>query len=562
MIKMVAFKLLNIINRHKLWPPLILAIVCIILYLKVISGLDKYDYMYEATKFGTRNAFLIGWGLLTFIYFRELIYKKKTGRIYAIDKLKFEDKSYLQLMDTYKDAEPYKIDPKTLPKEDWQTSEGIVLGRYKGGLIKRSAFEKGGEGVNVGVFGLPGTGKTATILIVTALIYGGSILCLDIKGDILSATKNKRNIKIFAPDDPDNSYHYNPLSGFYGLRENDDKTEYIENIAAILVPKEREKYWYQTGRALFCGISFIVLDKKPRATLPDIAKAILKSDADEWIRIIKVSDCELAQLYTNTLFGSSVINLQGAYGSLANVVRPFSTGRMSRLLNDDGDAISPIDLDRGYDVYIEIPEKKISTYSFITTIIVQQFMDSFRDRPDKSANIRQQPVLFMLDEFPRLHFDFETISSAMSTFRSKCVSVMTAMQSISQLTNAYGPNAMDEFVDLLHYFAIISAQNPRSRDFFKELIGDKKVLKASSGNGYQETREYIFQSADFANLGDNVIIYDNGKYILAEKIYWYKEFEDNPTLSLPSPDYDSISYDNRDYEDFLVGGENDESIYL
>ena len=555
MIKMIAERLLSIIKKYKLWPVIVFGIICILLCCRAVEKLDR-SVFYEATKQGTRFLYLVIWGLPTFIYVREVVYKRKTGRTLVVDKMKY-DRNFFELMDYYKDADPYRIDPNELPKEAWQRSEGIILGRFKGGLIKRSAFEKGGEGVNIGVFGLPGTGKTAAVLIITALVYGGSILCLDIKGDILSATKRFRKIRIFAPDDPENSCHYNPLAGFYGLTEDDDKTEYIERIAAILVPKEREKYWYQTGRALFCGISFIMLDRDSRATLPDIARAILKGSSTEWISIIRDSDCELAQLYTNTLFKSSETNLQGAYGSLANVVRPFATGRMSRILNDDGDVLSPADLDTGYDIYIEIPEKKIDTYSFITTIIVQQFMDSFRDRPDKTTSIRQQPVLFMLDEFPRLHFDFDTISSAMSTFRSKCVSVMAAMQSISQLSNAYGNDARDEFVDLLHYFAIISAQNPVSREFFQKLIGDKKVLKSTSDSSSQETREFIFQSSDFANLGDNVIIYDNGRYILAEKIFWYKDFDENAFQKMLPESSSGVSYDK-----FLDYGERSEDDFL
>lgn len=562
MIRYLISRLLHIIKRYKLWPPIGVGVVCVILYIRAVADLDNFDSMYDITRSSTRFLFFAIWGIFTFIYMREVIYRKKTGRTYAIDKMKY-DRNFFQLVDYYKDADPYQLDPDTLDKENWQDSEGIILGRFKGGLIKRSAFEKGGEGVNVGVFGLPGTGKTAAILIITALVYGGSILCLDIKGDILNATRKYRRIRVFAPDDPEHSCHYNPMSGIYNMTEDDDKIEFVERIAAILVPKEREKYWFQTGRALFCGITFIMLDRYPRATLPDIARAILKGSSTEWISIIKDSECELAQLYTNTLFKSSETNLQGAYGSLANVVRPFATGRMAHLLNDDGDVLSPSDLDAGYDIYIEIPEKKIDTYSFITTIIVQQFMDAFRDRPDKSVNIRQQPVLFMLDEFPRLHFEFETISSAMSTFRSKCVSVMAAMQSISQLSNAYGAEARDEFVDLLHYFAIISAQNPVSREFFQKLIGEKKVLKATSDSSSQEAREYIFQSADFANLGDNVVVYDNGKYILAEKIFWYKDFDErafleSPTFSSAGITYDKfLPYDGHTEDEYLLKDDSD-----
>lgn len=562
MIRYLINSLLHIIKRYKLWPPIGIGAVCVILYIRAADNIDRFDSMYDITRSSTRFLFFAIWGLFTFIYMREVIYRKKTGRTYAIDKMKY-DRSFFQLIDYYKDADPYQLDPDTLDKENWQDSEGIILGRFKGGLIRRSAFENGGEGVNVGVFGIPGSGKTAAVLILTALVYGGSVFCIDIKGDILRATHKHRRIRIFAPDDPDHSCHYNPMSGYYDLTENDEKIDYIETMAAILVPEEREKYWYQTGRALFCGICFIVLDKNPRATLPDIARAALRGSAPEWIQIIRNSDCELAKLYTDTLYKSSEINLQGAFGSLGQVVRPFVTGRMSRLLNDDGEVLSTADLDNGYDIYIEIPQNKISTYSFITTIIVQQFMDAFMDRPDITTNIRQQPVLFMLDEFPRLHFDFETISDAMSTLRSKCISIIMAMQSIAQIIRPYGSEACQEFVDLLQYFAILRAQNPLSREFFQKLIGDKKVLKATSGGGSQEAREYIFQSADFANLGDNIVVYDNGKYILAEKIFWYKDFDkrafpESPSFSSAGITYDKfLPYDDRSEDYFLLKDDSD-----
>ena len=82
----------------------------------------------------------------------------------------------------------------------------------------------------------------------------------------------------------------------------------------------------------------------------------------------------------------------------------------------------------------------------------------------------------------------------------------------------------------------MSVQDPKSRQFFQEMIGSRRTLKmtnniseardyikgGSSSRGAVETIEPIFQQGDFANLGDKVIVYAKGKYILAEKTYCFE----------------------------------------
>ena len=194
---------------------------------------------------------------------------------------------------------------------------------------------------------------------------------------------------------------------------------------------------------------------------------------------------------------------------------------MSELLRETGEVLSPTDLEAGYDIYVELPQESIDTFAPLITIMCQDFMNYFMRRPDKSICVSQRPIMFMLDEFPQLQFDYETIHKALSTLRSKCVSVILAMQSISQLTDKYGDSACTVIVDTCSYFTILSAQDPKSRRFFQDLIGTKRVLKLTP-SGSSEDREPVFQDADFSNLGERVIVYALGKYILAEQIYWFK----------------------------------------
>ena len=99
-----------------------------------------------------------------------------------------------------------------------------------------------------------------------------------------------------------------------------------------------------------------------------------------------------------------------------------------------------------------------------------------------------------------------------------------AQQSISQLKNRYGNEGFRGIIDTCGYICLMSAQDPDNRRYFQELIGKRKTLKTSVSKALkntsrvsQEAEEYIFDLSDFNNLGNKVLIYNEGKYIVAEK---------------------------------------------
>lgn len=83
----------------------------------------------------------------------------------------------------------------------------------------------------------------------------------------------------------------------------------------------------------------------------------------------------------------------------------------------------------------------------------------------------------------------------------------------------------------------MSLQDPESRKWAQDLIGTKKVLRMSTSSGggsydevsrgssslnAQEDREPIIRGENFGNLGNQVVIYMRGRYVIAEKTPWYK----------------------------------------
>ena len=453
-------------------------------------------------------------------------YRRRTGRNFLEDRLTY-NKTYHELVRFYEDADPYQLDTSTLPQKNWKDADGIILGKVGDRLIYRPTD---GEG-NLAVFALPGGGKTTAQLVPSALRFGGSVLAVDIKGDILNQTKNSRTIKVFAPDDPTHSYHYNPMARVPYMTV-DERRTYIEQLSMILLPDSQEKdgkYFVDGGRDFFCGIALFLLDQEPETTLPDIATAIVTGNVFTWAKQIDASSCQAARAYVSAYIGTNEKNVAGAFGTIVKALRPFSDGNLAKLLVPNDTCITPEMLDEGYDIYIEIPQDKMKYYTPITTVLVNDFMRFFMQRPDKSTGEILRPILFLLDEFPQLRFDYDTVTEALATLRSKSVTLFLASQSIAQLEQRYGEYGFRAIIGTISYISIMSAQDPNDRDYFSRLCGTKKVLKVSvtrgennSSRNITEDREPVFQPADFGNLGDHVVIYAHGKYVKAEKTYCYK----------------------------------------
>ena len=467
---------------------------------------------------------------------KDLIYRQKTHReSYSKDRKRYSGFNTDELEEHFENADPYRMDARTLPRVHWRDAEGVILGKVGDRLIGRGSSEAG----NLAVFGLPGTGKTLSQLVPTALRFSGSTVVIDIKGDILHYTGGSRNVKVFSPEHPEESCHFNPLGGVQDM-DTAELRVFLESLALAMLPdpKEKEHYFTEGGRDFFCGIALYLLSRNINTPFRDIVSAVLRGNAVDWALKISESDCLDARDYTDSYIGSNERNVAGCYNCICRALRPFSNGKIARLLDGEGDCLSIDMLDKGYDIYLEIPQDKVKVYAPITTIIVDSLTSAFMRRPDvvKKADVR--PVLFILDEFPQLNFDFDTLSIALSTLRSKKVSVFLAQQSVAQIEYRYGDAGFREIIDTCSYISVMSAQDPKSREFFQKLFGKRKILKTSIAakaarplglldaeqptHTTQEEREYIFQAEDFSNLDGMVAIYANGKYIVAEKTFCFE----------------------------------------
>jgi len=136
-------------------------------------------------------------------------------------------------------------------------------------------------------------------------------------------------------------------------------------------------------------------------------------------------------------------------------------------------------LEDGIDVFLSIPEDKLEQWKPLLTLITNQFLKHFERRPEQTA----KPILFLLDEFPRLG-KIENIMTALTTLRSKKITIALIIQSLAQLDYLYGRDCRRVILDNCAYKAILGASDAEAQEYFSRLVGTHNVIQQSISTSY------------------------------------------------------------------------------
>ena len=292
-----------------------------------------------------------------------------------------------------------------------------------------------------------------------------------------------------------------------------------------------------------------MLAKDINVSFPDIIKAILAGNAVDWVKRVVADGSDESKRRLASKWGENEKNLSGGYSLLAQSCRKFASETLFYLLDNkpDYEYISVQSLEDGYDVYVQLDQAEIANYSALLSMIVQSFLNGFinRENNPKAGRLSDgslRPVAFILDEFAQLStLKYESIATAFMTLRSRNISIVCALQSRSSITEMFhSENACMSLIDCVTTFCFLSIQEVATRKWASDLIGTHRVLKISnslnngtqgsqnSGRSVNEAREPIIFPEEFgslkdpANNKDELIIYSQGKYIRADKQYYFK----------------------------------------
>lgn len=421
-----------------------------------------------------------------------------------------------------------KLDGDTIDAKTEKRLSGVVFGKLGNEYITQPETTDG----HVLIIGGTGSGKTSAIAIPTLISWKERVFAIDIKGELYEKTRAARNeamIKVFNPEDR-NTCKYDP---FFMLRKARDISSEARSLALAicpLPPETKDKIWITSAQNMLTGfiLYFFGLDFNFSETMSSIKSKPLRELLDEII----TSDDEKAKQYINNFADMADETLFSIYGELDTHITVFATNDdLQWALTGTGDCITPEDLETGHDIFCCIQMDKIDEWTDLLQMMCNQFLKFFERRPKENKT----PILFFIDEFPRLG-KIESISKGLGTLRANKIHIALIVQSVIDLNVHYGKDIATVISDNCTYKAIVKATHPDTQEWCSKLVGkyDKEkesqnynadMLGMGKGQGTSTTTEqrYIIEPDKFGHLENEIVcIFPNG-YRMVEKI---KPWED------------------------------------
>ena len=505
----------NIIKPLYLWL-LAVPIGIAILY-EVITGVP--------TETGSTADTLVG--VFTVLAAVIVIMKVIEKLITAVKKEKFSFLGLLLYKQEKKGIEA-KLGDDTVALKTASDLSGAVFGKLGG---KYATMPETTDG-HILIVGGAGSGKTAAFAIPTLMSWKQRVFAIDIKGELYEKTKKARGeaqIKVFNPTDK-NAYGYDP---YFMLKMADDVSSAARQLAMSICPlpaDTKDPFWIKGAQNMLTG--FMIYLQGKNESFSSSMRIIKSIPTRELIaQIIEEESNEKAIMEVMQFSGMDDKTLSGVYAELSNHITVFATSdELQRALSGEGQSITPADLESGYDIFCCIPEYRLEEWKDLLGMMCNQFLKSFERRGEGNKT----PILFLIDEFPRLG-KIEAISNGLATLRSKKIHIALVVQSKSQLDAIYGQDISKVIADNCSYKVIMKASEPDTQDWCSKLVGtyDKKKKSSSwqgdntgfgKGIGTSSSTEEkrIIKPEEFAYLIDVVCVFPNG-YKRLKKAKYYED---------------------------------------
>jgi len=218
----------------------------------------------------------------------------------------------------------------------------------------------------------------------------------------------------------------------------------------------------------------------------DTIEQILSTSPSNIVKILHTSAERDVRFCVNSLADMDERTLSSFMSELSRNIVQFVTDKnlihaLSRPKN-----ISPPDLEYGMDVFICIPEHLLRQWKNLLTLIVSQFLRHFEKRQDMTA----KPILFLLDEFPRLG-KIEEITDGLATLRSKNITICPIIQSLAQLDLIYGAMARRVIADNCAYKAVLNATDADSQEYFSKLVGTRERIRVTQDIRFEPITNFV-----------------------------------------------------------------------
>ena len=405
-----------------------------------------------------------------------------------------------------------------------------------------------------------GTGKGVSLIIPNLLLWNGSVICTDMKGENYRYTSGYRASRgqscyCFDPFSQD-THCINPLAYF----DDENPIDHFQRMGYVIYPDngKAEKIWVSNARQLFIGLALLLYLEQGRhaVTFANIIATHTGLDLDNL-------DARLQKLTGNEYLINSCRQILKNHAGTPDKTRGGFDAEfrapLDVFLNPSvawATSKNDVPLDKlrkaPITLYLNTTPGNIDRVSFLMRMILETVnmlhtQEEFRANPE-----HRYQLLLLNDEQHNFYGNLPLMGKAASFYRSYGIRIFSVYQSVAQIKQDYGNDGARAYMDnhniRIHY---CPTDLKKAKEFAAEL-GETTIFtkSRSTGKGGSHTgtseapqkREAFLPEELINMLGQThgLLFVGSSRPIRFRKAVWYEEesFKSRqlPPIKLPHTD--------------------------
>lgn len=366
-------------------------------------------------------------------------------------------------------------DITSIRRGKWFRKDGHIFGRLGRHILRRQ------DDRHHLIVGPTRSGKGVGYVIPNALMFPGSMIVTDLKGEIFQHTAgyrkaNGHQVFLFAPG-AQKTHRWNPLD--FVRQDRGSRTIDIQNMASILIPEtigSENAVWQGTAQQVIAGVISYVLEStryKNRRNLGEVNSIFSAGvDLQALMKLIKESEPDLSRFTTDSFNAYISLNERAARSALLDIqkaMQPFRNERVIAATN-----VTDINLAsmrrRPVSIYLAPNISDVTILRPLLTLFVQQSMDLLTRDFDPTA----LPAYFLLDEFRQLK-RMDEIMNKLPYVAGYNIKMAFIIQDLKNLDEIYGETSRHSLLGNCGLQLFLGANDQATAEYASRALGKKTI---------------------------------------------------------------------------------------
>ncbi len=386
-----------------------------------------------------------------------------------------------------------------LKENNLMGKEGLFLGMFKhreeNGTISNVPMYYAGDRHLMTVAAARG-GKGVSSVIPNLLTYEGSVLAIDVKGELSMITAAQRgkgmgqDVMVVDPwgitGAPENAACFNPMDW---LDQNDK--DIVENAmilwdSIIVSSGSKEPFWDDEAKALGVGLTLHVAtaeSEKHNRNLGRVRDIIVSgtSQFDEVLNEMLASANPIVRSTALRTASKDMKLLSNVLATLQAHTHFLDSVRLRQNMSRSDFKFEDLKTKK-MTVYLVLPADRLDTFNRWLRLLIQQAITVNARNIDQKP---EKPILFMLDEVAALG-KMSVITRALGLMSGYGMILWSIVQNLSQLEDIYG-KGWETFIGNSGVLQYYGSRDLKSAEYFSKLAGVTTAEKFSWSQSISRT---------------------------------------------------------------------------